>query len=491
VLITLAFRHLLVHKVRALFLLLGFSLGVGVMIVLLSVGEAMLEQSRDVSLVGGGEVTVLPQGIDIEAMRTGGVSGMFFGIDRARFLSRLTLGGPRYRELLRVVSPAIEGKLLYLKHGDQIVPVRAGGEIPSRTRAVGSALNVTAGHWDDSPADSSYVLPTRQQLYDELDRFHIPPHPEPSWAEWHYFNLITAPDEWWYITYLVAGEVPDGRWGGELIVTHRRPDGQYDRFTDLAASPAVVFDTARADVAVGPSSVKQRNAVYHLSGSAGGRSGRVKIRVAVKPAPNFYFPPVELTEPPLISGYVVPGLSATASGEICVGSACSRFSDAPAYHDHNWGVWRDVTWEWGVARGRHLTLLYGGVYGPGRDSTTPGPVPTSPFFLTVVDSLGVKQVLRFDRINYHGKQAVLGLPGATAPTGFQLTSARGPDTLRLDVHVQDALATGMAGGGVPRTFLQMRGRFQLSARVGGEMLSDSGAGFFETYTQAPSTRPPR
>ena len=67
---TLAFRHLLVKKARSLFLLLGFSIGVGVMIVLLSVGEAMLDQSRDVSLVGGGEVTVLPQGIDIEAMRT-------------------------------------------------------------------------------------------------------------------------------------------------------------------------------------------------------------------------------------------------------------------------------------------------------------------------------------------------------------------------------------------------------------------------------------
>ena len=33
----------------------------------------MLDQSRDVSLVGGGEITVLPQGIDVEAMRTGGM----------------------------------------------------------------------------------------------------------------------------------------------------------------------------------------------------------------------------------------------------------------------------------------------------------------------------------------------------------------------------------------------------------------------------------
>jgi ABC-type antimicrobial peptide transport system permease subunit len=60
-LFTLAFRHLWVRKGRSLFLLFGFALGVGVMVVLLSVGEAMLDQSRDVSLVGGGEVTVLPQ----------------------------------------------------------------------------------------------------------------------------------------------------------------------------------------------------------------------------------------------------------------------------------------------------------------------------------------------------------------------------------------------------------------------------------------------
>ena len=78
----------LVKRARSLFLLLGYSLGVGVMIVLLSVGEAMLDQSRDVSLVGGGEVTILPEGIDIEALRTGGLSGMFFTIDRARYVTR-------------------------------------------------------------------------------------------------------------------------------------------------------------------------------------------------------------------------------------------------------------------------------------------------------------------------------------------------------------------------------------------------------------------
>jgi len=45
--LTLALRHLWVKKGRSAMLLLGFALGVGVMIVLLSVGEAMLDQSRD------------------------------------------------------------------------------------------------------------------------------------------------------------------------------------------------------------------------------------------------------------------------------------------------------------------------------------------------------------------------------------------------------------------------------------------------------------
>ena len=193
----LAFRHLLVRKLRSLFLLLGFALGVGVMIVLLSVGEAMLDQSRDVSLVGGGEVTVLPQGIDVEAMRTGGLGGMFFSIERARFLTRVVLGGPRHREVVRAVAPAIEGKLLYVCAGRGActpAAVRAGAEIPSRAAALGAGLDVREGVWKDTPSDSAYILPTTQQLYDELDRFHLPQRPDSTWGEWHYFNLATGPD---------------------------------------------------------------------------------------------------------------------------------------------------------------------------------------------------------------------------------------------------------------------------------------------------------
>jgi hypothetical protein len=478
---TLAFRHLLVKKARSLFLLLGFSIGVGVMIVLLSVGEAMLDQSRDVSLVGGGELTVLPQGIDVEAMRTGGLGGMFFSIERARFLTRQALGGERNRDLIRSVAPAIEGKLIYLcpAAGDcRPTAVRAGGEIPSRAAGLGAGLEVLKGRWADSPADSAYVAPTAQQLYDDLDRFHLPRARDSTWGEWHYFNLVIGPDEWWYITFLVGGDVSlarrGARWGGRMLVTHRRPDGRHDRYSADVPAAAVTFDTARADVAIGESWVRQRDGVYRLHVGARGARGKARLDLVVRPRPNRYFPPVELSQDDFLSGYVVPALAATASGRACAAGRCVEVRDAQAYHDHNWGVWRDVTWEWGAAQGEQVSLLYGGVYGP-RD------VGSSPFFLSLVDSLGVRRVLRFGRIAYLGGRAADGLPGARAPERFTLVGVWEADTVRLSVQVDHALATEASASTHRRTFLQMRGRFELDGKVLGESLQDRGQGFFETY----------
>ena len=441
----------------------------------------MLDQSRDVSLVGGGELTVLPLGIDIEAMRTGGVGGMFFGIDRSRFLTRQILGGLRHQEQVKVVSPVIEGKLLYLRHNNRTVAVRAGGEIPSRAQQVGASLDVHSGRWLDSPGDSAYMVPTTQQFYDELDRFHVPSRRDSTWGEWHYFNLVISRNEWWYITYLVGGEVGSGEWGGHLLLTHRHPDGRYEQFNARAPSSRVIFDTLRADVSIGKSYVRQQNGTYVLHADAKGRSGRVRIDVSLIPDPIRYFPSVELYDGAFLSGYVVPALSAKASGKVCEGRACSTFSEVPAYHDHNWGYWRDVTWEWGTGRGERFNLLYGGVYTPGADDEIRSSTPSSPFFFTLVDSLGVNQVLRFSRILYEGARAAAGGATATAPTRFSLLATSDADTVRLVVNTKDVLATRAGASDPRRVFLQMRGRFDLSGKVAGQVVADSGMGFFETW----------
>ena len=53
---------------RSALLLGGYALGVGVTIVLLSVGQAMVDQARDRQLLGGGNLIVLPEGIDLETL---------------------------------------------------------------------------------------------------------------------------------------------------------------------------------------------------------------------------------------------------------------------------------------------------------------------------------------------------------------------------------------------------------------------------------------
>src|SRR3954468_2369997 len=142
----IALRNFLLRPWRSLFLLLGYSLGVAVMIVLLSIGEALLSQARQERLVGGGQVTVLPESIDVELLKTGGLGGMFFSIDHARFIYRQLLAAPRLSPWIAATAPQIDSKLLYLRapRGNEIA-LEATGEIPSLTSAVGGAADLAEG----------------------------------------------------------------------------------------------------------------------------------------------------------------------------------------------------------------------------------------------------------------------------------------------------------------------------------------------------------
>ncbi|HEU4881262.1 MAG TPA: ABC transporter permease, partial [Longimicrobium sp.] len=215
---------------RALFLLAGYALGVAVMVVLLAVGEAMLEQARDRELVGGGDVVVVPAGISAEMLKAGGVSSLFLGIDHARFLQRNLLESPRgMREHgVRAASPILDGKPVELYAGGRRIDVIATGEIPSRSRAAGASPNLLSGRWMDSDADRGWTAPGQAALLREIDRFHIPPVRDSTWAEWHYFNVVLDEDRWVYATMMVAGEVGvPGRWGGRILLTVREPDGTH------------------------------------------------------------------------------------------------------------------------------------------------------------------------------------------------------------------------------------------------------------------------
>src|SRR4051812_15032359 len=143
--LSLGLRNLALRKWRTALLLGGYGLGVATMIVLLSIGEALVLQASDEKLIGGGDVTVLPEGIDVEVMKTGGLGGMFFSIDHSRFIYRQLLAAARLQADVSAAAPQVAGKLLYLTAGSRTIPVLASGEIPSLALAVGAAPRLVNG----------------------------------------------------------------------------------------------------------------------------------------------------------------------------------------------------------------------------------------------------------------------------------------------------------------------------------------------------------
>ena len=159
---------------------------------------------------------------------------------------------------------------------------------------------------------------------------------------------------------------------------------------------------------------------------------------------------------------------------------CRQLVDAASYHDHNWGVWRATTWNWGQGRGRTLSLVYGGV----TTADSLSAPSAAPYFLAAVDSQGVRQILRFGAIDYQGRRPVPGVDGVVGPDSFRFRAVREPDTVEVAVSVLDLQATrSELGGG--RVFLQMRGAFRVRGRLLGAAVADSGLGFFETFVEAP------
>src|SRR5262249_4693329 len=275
-----------------------------------------------------------------------------------RFIYAQLLAAPRLSPVVGAVAPQIESKLLYLRtRSGRELPVLASGEIPSRTVAVGAGPSIAAGTWADDSEDVAWRDSQPGRLLEVIDHFHLPPaqaRHDPSWAEWHYFNVL-SPDSmrWAFVSFIVAGEVPNGQWGGQVLVTLHQQGTEARRFVATVPPSEVAFSTNRANVSMGPSSVTVladgRYAVRAFAKSETS-SDSVQVDLVISPARGAYFPGAAVASEAIVSGYVVPALRASAVGSICVKGQCELFDGAQAYHDHNWGTWSGVSWEWGAAR---------------------------------------------------------------------------------------------------------------------------------------------
>jgi hypothetical protein len=485
---SLGLRNLLLRKWRTALLLAGYGLGVATMIVLLSIGEALVLQASDEKLIGGGDVTVLPEGIDVEVMKTGGLGGMFFSIDHSRFIHRQLLASRRLAADVAAAAPQMTGKLLYVTAGQRVIPVLASGEIPSLSSAVGAKPRLVEGQWRDVEDDRRWASPTPRELRNEIDHFHLPPaevRGDSTWAEWHYFNVLwPGGNKWAFVSFIVGGAVPGGRWGGQVLVTLHEVGRPVRRFVSNQLPAAVRFSTTRADVAIGGSSVMvQPNGNYHVMiRAAEEKTGTpLQMELDVAPGANAFFPGAALGGSALVSGYVVPALRAEATGRACIGARCDELRSVQSYHDHNWGVWRDVAWEWGEARAGDYTLLYGRLLAAG--------VADQPLFLYIVDSLGFVGLYRPRKIEYtDGRTVIVDGRAVRVPSRAVMQDVRGSDAVTIELDIDDAAATdtrrsdaGRPGSTGGRYFVQLKGSARLSGKIGRRALSGTGQGFFETY----------
>lgn len=513
----LARRTLTDRPRRTAFLLFGFGIAVAVMIVLLSIGEAVLLQARDKDLVGGGDLVLLPEGVDVEVMKVGGATGMFFAIQNARFYYRQVLSGPRYATMLQhvpapvwpgeeaapplaAVSPTVNGKVVYVRPAgrpDAPRRVLATGVIPSLERAVRGPDATPAGApiaWEDSHADRMWLDPPVDSLYNEMDRFHLPARTLPDldrWAEWLYFNFTDERSgTYGFLSFIAAGDIAAGRGRALPLLQLVPPDGAPRRFQ--GDMPLALDDISLERVALQFGTATQvdfHDGAYHLALDWSSPAGPVRGALTVRPVRDLYFPPfpIHSTER-FVSGYTVPAVRATMSGWIAAGGMRLELRDAPAYHDHNWGTWRNVHWDWGTAAAGEHALFYGRVEHP---ELRPGRDGAGVFAMLLRarrpgERGGVLGLFRPEGIDYTWAQPP-ALPGdpERVPAAFAFVAAgeRGaqPDSLAVKMRVQHVLATAPRPGEEPLVFLQARGTFDIRARIAGVPIRFTAPGSAEVF----------
>jgi hypothetical protein len=459
----LALRSLLAHPVRSAVLAAGFGLGVAVMATLLGVGEVILVQARSPSLRGGGDVLV---------------AGAAGDIPLARYLLSNVLGRAPLVDRQRVASPSARTTLYLMRDGGRVVPVRAKGGIPSLEGALGDPETAGVAAWTDAPRDSAWVTPDAGALLRTMDHFHLVPDVPAraaSWAEWLYFNG-RAGDVRFYLTFMVGPKAPGGRRAGGVRL-QLEDHGRRTSYAHGAEVDEAELMAAAPDLTIGACRVRLVGTRYEVAldlpskeAGAPGVTGTFTLDAAAGRS----MPPITIRGAGgWVSGYVVPVMSGTLGGTLALGGRRITLDGGTGYHDHNWGFWEGVTWQWGQVQQDDLSIVYGRVRPP-ADAADPARVPAFLAVLGPDGPLGYASDVRIDETDD---------PAAGRPTHIALVG-RGPSLeLALDLQVDDAVVTPMTAGafGGGMDFLQMHTRYRVSGHAGRRTIDINAPGSSETF----------
>jgi hypothetical protein len=165
-------------------------------------------------------------------------------------------------------------------------------------------------------------------------------------------------------------------------------------------------------------------------------------------------------------------LSGRISGRLTVGGEMVSMDGASGYHDHNWGFWRDVRWQWGQVGSGDLSLVYGRVFPP-ADVADPDRMPG---FLGVLDRQGLVGVATNVTIVEGRRDGSAG-----APDSIDVTARGNAVDLRLAFAVDRSIRSGLAMTGGTNDFLQLGGTYRVEGRAGGRTIDFTARGAAETF----------
>jgi len=452
----LARRTLTAHPVRSGVLAAGFGLGVAVMAILLGVAGIVLEQAQAPALAGGGDVQIrLTTAVPARLVLSG--------------LLQSNALKPRVR-----AAAASHTSDLYLLNRGKATRISARGGVPSLERALSDPETATASAWRDSPADTAWTHSSPDAVLRVIDRFHGTPEVSEwsdSWAEWLYFNGRSN-EARFYLTFLVGPRNADGTRPSSVRLQIER-NGRLETFGARAALPE--GDTASSpDLTIGASSVRLDGMRYHIHIDVVDVSGRKAVGdLTLDATAGRLVPPIEIAGARgWRTGYVVPVMAGRLGGTILVDGQPVSLADGAGYHDHNWGFWRGVSWQWGQVQQGDLAVIYGRVFPP-REAADPETIPGFVGALGPDGPLGYSTDVRLVEENdEHGQPKRLTI------------RARG-QSLDLDVRfdVASAITTHMAEGplGSGMDFLQLRGQYTVNGRAHTREINFTAPGAAETF----------
>jgi hypothetical protein len=459
VILTMAWKSLVAHPVRAAVLGVGFGLGVSVMATLLGVGEVVLDQARSPALVGGGDLVVTGPGGPVTS-------------------ARFVLGRLANDPAVVAASPRRRADLFLLSRDGGTVAVGATGGIPSLERALGDPETAAIDGWVDAKADRAWSAPDPASVLRAMDRFRpVPDVPAraASWAEWLYFKGRSG-DVQFYITFLAGPRQADGRRIAGVRLQLDRA-GQVTSFAATESIDETALVAAAPDLTIAGNRVRLEGLRYHVSLDlpqlAPRGSGRARADIVIEAVPGRSLTPIELRGAGnWVSGYTVPVMSGPLGGTIDVEGSRLQLAGT-GYHDHNWGFWDGVSWRWGQVQHEGLSYVYGRVIPP-RDAADPERLPGFLVALGPDGPVGYTTRVAIDETDD---------PATGRPTRI-VVSGRGDDMdLRMEIAVEGAIVTPGGALAAGPDFLQMRGTYHVTGRAGGQAVDFRASGAAETFRE--------